>query len=94
MMVKKDSIIVDADPRDAEDRAVTAEGLEQGLVARRIRMARTALGLSQTAFARRFRVPVGTLRDWEQARVTPPSYALAYIKLIAAHPDLVAREVA
>ncbi|MDT8340610.1 MAG: hypothetical protein RQ751_03780 [Longimicrobiales bacterium] len=29
-----------------------------------------------------------------QARALPPSYALAWIKLIAAHPDPVEREVA
>jgi len=94
MMAKKSSIVLDADPRDPEDRPVAQEGLERALAARRIRTTRTALGLSQTAFARRFRVPVGTLRDWEQARVMPPSFALAYIKVIAAHPKLVEREVA
>lgn len=94
MMAKKGSIVLEADPLDAEDRAVSREGLERVLAARRVRMTRASLGLGQTAFARRFHVPVGTLRDREQARVLPPSYALALIKLVAAHPDLVEREVA
>jgi len=92
--VKKGRIVIPADPTDPEDRDVTAEGLERGRRARLIRMTRTKLGLSQAEFARRFGVPVGTLRDWEQARVMAPDFAIAYIKVIARHPDLVAEAVA
>lgn len=87
-------IVIPADPNDPEDRDVTFEQLEQGLRAREIRMARTALGLSQAEFARRFRVPLGTLRDWEQARSMAPDFALAYVRVIARHPDLVAEALA
>jgi len=87
--VKKDSIILPADPTDAEDFDVTAEALDRGQRARMIRQTRTALGLSQTEFANRFHVPVGTLRDWEQARATPPDFAIAYIKVIASDPKAV-----
>nr|WP_276616190.1 helix-turn-helix domain-containing protein [Rhodobacter sp. SGA-6-6] len=59
-----------------------------------IRRTRTGLGLSQAEFAARFRVPVGTLRDWEQARATAPDFAIAYVRVIAAHPEMVARAVA
>jgi putative transcriptional regulator len=92
--VKKDNIVLPADPNDAEDFDVTAEALECGQRARLIRMTRTRLGLSQSEFAKRFRVPVGTLRDWEQARVTAPDFAVAYVRVIAQHPDLVAKAVA
>jgi len=68
--VKKEPIELPADPADAEDFDVTAEALDRGQRARLIRKTRTGLGLSQSEFASRFRVPVGTLRDWEQARVT------------------------
>nr|WP_222857439.1 helix-turn-helix domain-containing protein [Rhizobium wenxiniae] len=77
-----------------EDFDVTEEALERGLRSRLIRMTRTDLGLSQSEFAARFRVPVGTLRDWEQARVTPPDFAVAYVKVIARHPEMVAKAVA
>jgi len=50
--------------------------------------------MSQSEFAGRFRVPVGTLRDWEQARVTPPDYVIGYMKVIGQHPELVARSIA
>ncbi len=92
--MKKDFIVLPADPDDPEDRPITAKGLEQGLRARLIRVTRTNLGLSQAEFASRFRVPVGTLRDWEQARVMPPDFAVAYVRVIAQHPDLVAKAVA
>lgn len=92
--MKKEPIILPADPADAEDRAVSIEGMERGQRARLIRKTRTGLGLSQTEFATRFRVPVGTLRDWEQARVTAPDFAVAYVRVIAQHPDMVAQAVA
>jgi putative transcriptional regulator len=78
-------------PADAEDGAVTAEGLERGQRARVIRTTRTKLGLSQAEFATRFRVPVGTLRDWEQARVMAPDFALAYVRVIGLHSDMVTK---
>jgi putative transcriptional regulator len=59
-----------------------------------VRMTRSRLGLSQPEFAARFRVPVGTLRDWEQARTTAPDFAIAYIRVIGAHPDIVAKALA
>jgi putative transcriptional regulator len=94
MTVKKKSIALPADPTDAEDFDVTAEGLDRGQRARLIRTTRTVLGLSQTEFAGRFRVPVGTLRDWEQARVSPPDFAVAYVKVIGKYPEMVAKAVA
>lgn len=92
--MKKQRVIIPADPADPEDGAVTEEGLERGRRARLIRTARTKLGLSQSEFATRFRVPVGTLRDWEQARSTAPDFAVAYIRVIEAQPELVAKLVA
>lgn len=92
--MKNEPIVLPADPDDIEDFDVTDEALERGLRSRLIRKTRTDLGLSQSEFAGRFRVPVGTLRDWEQARVTPPDFAVAYVKVIARHPEMVAKAVA
>jgi len=94
MQMKKNPIVIPADPNDPEDRDVTAEGLERGRRARLIRMTRTELGLSQPEFAARFKVPVGTLRDWEQARAMAPDFAIAYVRVIGKHPDIVAKAVA
>ncbi len=87
-------IALAAEPGDTEDGDVTTDGLERGLRARLVRTTRTGLGLSQAEFAARFRVPVGTLRDWEQARATPPDYAVAYVKVIRDAPEVVQKAVA
>jgi putative transcriptional regulator len=91
--VNKDRIDLPADPADPEDFDVSAAGMDRAQRARLVRRTRTGLGLSQPEFARRFHVPVGTLRDWE-ARVTAPDFAVAYVRVISAHPDLVAAAVA
>ena len=92
--MKKEHIALPADPADAEDFDVTVEALDRSQRARLIRTTRTGLGLSQTEFASRFQVPVGTLRDWEQARATAPDFAVAYVRVIGQHPDMVAKAVA
>ena len=58
------------------------------------RAVRLRLGLSQTDFAARFHVPVGTLRDWEQNRRQPDATALTYLRVIAREPELVAKALA
>jgi putative transcriptional regulator len=55
---------------------------------------RWKLGLSQAEFARRFRIPLGTLRDWEQHRSEPDQAARAYLKVIAADAGFVERALA
>jgi putative transcriptional regulator len=56
-----------------------------------VRTVRHRLGLSQAAFAARFHIPAGTLRDWEQSRKKPDTTALSFLKVIAREPDMVAR---
>ncbi len=55
------------------------------------RSVRKRLGISQTEFGARFHVPVGTLRDWEQNRKQPDAAAIAYLRVIAREPTMVAR---
>ncbi|HRD46919.1 MAG TPA: helix-turn-helix domain-containing protein [Caulobacter sp.] len=57
----------------------------------RVRIIRRALKLSQEAFSARFRIPIGTLRDWEQGRKVPDAATRAYLTVIAREPDAVAR---
>jgi putative transcriptional regulator len=54
-----------------------------------IKIIRRALGLSQEEFSARFRIPVGTLRDWEQGRKEPDAAAHAYLQVIARNPSAV-----
>ena len=58
------------------------------------RLIRHRLGISQADFAARFRIPVGTLRDWEQGRKKPDAPALAYLRVIAREPEAVMRALA
>lgn len=51
---------------------------------------RDRLGLTQEEFAARYRIPVGTLRDWEQGRKRPDAPARAYLTIIARDPHAVA----
>jgi len=92
--VKNEPTALPADAADAEDFDASAKALDRGQRARLIRQTRTRLGLSQSEFATRFHVPVGTLRDWEQARATAPDFAIAYVRVISQHPEMVAKAVA
>ena len=70
--------------------------LTQGALARmkpvpRVRTLRRALGLTQEDFALRYRIPLGTLRDWEQGRTQPDQPARAYLAVIARDPEHVRR---
>jgi putative transcriptional regulator len=77
----------DPDARPLEDRRPERVG-----PARRVSFAkriRWQLGLSQTEFAELFRIPAGTLRDWEQHRREPDQAARAYLEVIARNPGAV-----
>jgi putative transcriptional regulator len=54
-----------------------------------VRVMRKALGLTQEQFAAHFRIPLGTLRDWEQGKSEPDTCARAYLKVIARNPKAV-----
>ena len=58
------------------------------------RHVRWKIGLSQSAFAKTFRIPLGTLRDWEQHRREPDQAARAYLEVIAREPEAVIRALA
>ena len=55
-----------------------------------VKKLRTRLGLTQEEFAAKYRIPIGTLRDWEQGRKFPDAPARAYLTIIARDPHAVA----
>jgi putative transcriptional regulator len=55
-----------------------------------VKKLRERLGLTQEAFAAAYRIPIGTLRDWEQRRKLPDAPARAYLTVIARNPEAVA----
>ena len=56
-----------------------------------VRALRARLGMTQEQFARTFRLPLGTLRDWEQGRSEPDAPARAYLRVIEREPEAVER---
>jgi len=56
----------------------------------RVKVMRRALRLTQEEFAARFRIALGTLRDWEQGKTEPDQAARAYLRVIARIPEAVA----
>ena len=49
--------------------------------------------LSQAAFAKRYGLPTGTIKDWEQNRRQPDRAAILLLKVIEQAPDMVARAI-
>lgn len=76
---------------DASDAPLTEADIARMKRSPRARVIRRALGLSQEDFAARYRIPLGTLRDWEQGRSEPDQTARAYLEVIAAEPVATAR---
>ena len=55
---------------------------------------RLRLRMSQEEFAETFRIPIGTLRDWEQGRKYPDAATRAYLTVINHAPDAVRQALA
>lgn len=85
-----DEEITAAAQADPDNPPLTGEELERVRLARDVKRIRTALGLSQDAFAERYGIPVSTLRQWELGRRMPDQASLSYLRVIAALPDQVA----
>jgi putative transcriptional regulator len=59
-----------------------------------VRAIRTRLKLSQPDFARRYALPLASLRKWEQGTRKPDAATRAYLTLIARNPRVVAETLA
>ena len=51
-----------------------------------VRAIRRGLRMSQADFARVYRIPLATLKNWEQGRRQPDAPAAAYLQVIANRP--------
>jgi putative transcriptional regulator len=76
---------------DPDAQPLTAEQLRTARRVPRTKTLRRALHLTQEEFATRYRIPLGTLRDWEQGRCEPDQPAQAYLTVIAHDPEGVQR---
>jgi len=91
---KETTIAIPADPNDPEDFDVSVAGVERAHMGRRIRKLRTRLGMSQQEFATAFGIPAASIRQYEIGRHMPPPAVRAYLKVIAAEPEVVRKAVA
>jgi len=87
MRVMTEVEIETAAAADPDARPMTPEELRKARRVPRVKTLRRALGLTQQEFAARYRIPLGTLRDWEQGRTEPDQPARAYLKVIARDPE-------
>ncbi len=72
---------------DPDNPPLSGNDLKRLAAAAMIRRIRKRSGLSQIGFARRYRFPIGTLRDWEQGRRAPEAAVFAYLTVIDRMPD-------
>ena len=74
---------------DKDNPPLTADELRRMESARLVKKVRARTGMSQTVFARMFRVNIGRLRDLEQGRTEADSATQAYLRVIERDPDYV-----
>ena len=86
-----DEEVTAAARNDPDAQPMTPKQLSTARRLPRAKTLRRALGLTQEAFAARYHIPLGTLRDWEQGRCKPDQPARAYLMVIAHYPEGVKR---
>ncbi|MBA3518869.1 MAG: helix-turn-helix domain-containing protein [Rhizobiales bacterium] len=59
-----------------------------------VKAIRRALRMSQEEFAAAYRIPLSTLKNWEQGRRRPDAPALAYLRAIQNRPREIKEAVA
>jgi putative transcriptional regulator len=81
------------------DALVHARGETSGVLVRSVavpdvRAIRRGLHMSQHAFAAAYRIPLPTLKNWEQGRRHPDAPAAAYLMAIARRPEEISAALA
>ena len=72
---------------DPDNPPMTEEQIRSAPRMPRVKVIRRAQRLTQEEFSARYRIPLGTLRDWEKGRSEPDQPARAYLKVIAVDPE-------
>jgi len=74
---------------DPDAQPLSDEQLARGFRPNALTALRKRLSLSQTEFAKQFRLNLRTLQDWEQERRKPEDIARLYLRVIERNPDAV-----
>jgi putative transcriptional regulator len=70
---------------------MTEEELSKVKAVPRVKTLRRVLKLTQEEFSKRYGIPLGTLRDWEQGAKEPDTAAKSYLRAIMGDAEAVAR---
>jgi putative transcriptional regulator len=89
-----DEEAVAAATSDPDAPPLTPEQLAKMRRVSRVKSLRQRLGMTQAQFAEAFRLPITTLRDWEQRRSVPDAPARALLLAIERDPDVMRRLLA
>lgn len=76
---------------DPDAQPLDSEALAKMRRVSRVKALRQRLGMTQLEFAEAFRLPISTLRDWEQLRTTPDAPARALLQAIEREPETMRR---
>lgn len=76
---------------DPDAQPLDSEALARMRRVSRVKALRERLGMTQAEFAESFRVPISTLRDWEQRRSIPDAPARALLQAIEREPETMRR---
>jgi putative transcriptional regulator len=83
--------VVNAALSDPDAQPMTGQQLERMRTPPDVKRIRARLGMTQEQFARAYRLPLGTVRDWEQGRTRPDAPALALLAVIEREPEAARR---
>ncbi|HSK80512.1 MAG TPA: helix-turn-helix domain-containing protein [Thermoanaerobaculia bacterium] len=86
-----DEEVLAAAHSDPDAQPLDSEVLEKMRRISPVKALRQRLGMTQVEFAEAFRLPVSTLRDWEQHRSTPDAPARALLRAIGREPETMRR---
>jgi len=71
---------------DPDPQPLTPDALKRMKRSPQVKIIGRTLELTQEEFALRYRIPLDTLRDWEQSRTVPDQPAQADLSIIARDP--------
>ena len=86
-----DAEVIAAALSDPDAQPMTAEQLARMRRPTDVKALRNRLGMTQEQFARAYRLPLGTVRDWEQGRTRPDAPAVALLAVIDREPEAARR---
>jgi putative transcriptional regulator len=89
-----DEEVLAAAKSDPDAQPLTSEELAKMRRVSPVKVLRQRLGMTQAEFAQAFRLPITTLRDWEQHRSAPDAPARALLLAIERDPEVMRRLLA